>query len=60
MNPQEIHKQLSEQRIILVDLRSPEDQLKGISQGAQMLTEHELLAQRDQLIATTEAVVLMC
>ena len=60
MNPQAIDQQLRAQRIVLVDVRSPEDQLKGISQGALMMTEHELMSQRDELIASAELVVLMC
>lgn len=60
MKPVELHQQLTAERIVLVDVRSPEDQLKGISQGAIMLTEHELLAQREQLRADVELVVLMC
>jgi len=60
LTPREVHQQLTAERIVLVDVRSPEDQLKGISQGALMMTEHELLAQRNQLITSADCVVLMC
>ncbi|MFC3193845.1 ThiF family adenylyltransferase [Marinicella sediminis] len=60
LNVQDIHQLLKARKLVVIDLRSPEDQLSGISAGAVCCSAEEVLDQRDQLLANYQQIVLMC